>query len=136
MVVLGAPSSTVEQLLFPCTQAGDGTIMLLGMFSWVALGQLFLVEGTVKVVDYPIIIANMLHSYMVSIFPTENSIFQQDSILCQKARIICSKHASSSTKLAGLQTCRPKLSQICSIGDKSGERALRGKVGNVVDAVF
>ncbi|GFY14275.1 hypothetical protein TNCV_3614631 [Trichonephila clavipes] len=34
----------------------------------------------------------------------------------------CCKDASSSTKLVGCTTCCPKLSQICSIGDKSGDQ--------------
>ncbi|GFS67844.1 hypothetical protein TNCV_2295091 [Trichonephila clavipes] len=35
---------------------------------------------------------------------------------------------SNSTKLVDCPTCHPKLPQICSIGDKSGDKAVQEKV--------
>ncbi|GFX77549.1 transposase domain containing protein [Trichonephila clavipes] len=83
-----ATSSTVEQLLPPCTQPIDGGIMFWRSFLWVTLGFLIYVEGTVKVVNYLSIIADLWYPYMASVFPTGNGIVLQNSVQCQKARIV------------------------------------------------
>ncbi|GFU84249.1 hypothetical protein TNCV_2783851 [Trichonephila clavipes] len=44
---------------------------------------------------------------------------------------ICWNLASSSFELVGRPTHRPKRSQICSIGDKSGDRASKGRIVTV-----
>ncbi|GFX04687.1 hypothetical protein TNCV_1912321 [Trichonephila clavipes] len=46
------------------------------------------VEGTTKVVNHLSLIENPLQSYMKSVFPTRNGIFQLDSVSCQKARYV------------------------------------------------
>ncbi|GBM70712.1 hypothetical protein AVEN_64648-1 [Araneus ventricosus] len=69
-------------------QAGGGSIMLWGMFSWVILGLVVVVEQTMKAANYLNIIADQMHPYMAFVFPTGNEIFQQDNIPCQKARIV------------------------------------------------
>ncbi|GBM71957.1 Transposable element Tc1 transposase [Araneus ventricosus] len=81
-----------EQLLPSCTaghtQAGSGSIMLWGTFSWAALGPIVVVEQTMKAANYLNIIAEQLQPYMAFVFPTGNGIFQQDNVPCQKARIV------------------------------------------------
>ncbi|GBL92538.1 Transposable element Tc1 transposase [Araneus ventricosus] len=81
-----------KQLLPFCTaghtQAGGGSIMLWGTFSWAALGPGVVVEQTMKAANYLNIIADQLHPYMVFVFPTRNGIFQQDNAPCYKARIV------------------------------------------------
>lgn len=81
-----------EQLLPSCTaghtQAGGGGIMLWGTFSWATLGPVVVVEQTMNAANYLNIIADQLHPYMASVFPTGNGIFQQDNAPCHKARIV------------------------------------------------
>ncbi|GBM37102.1 hypothetical protein AVEN_68710-1 [Araneus ventricosus] len=81
-----------EQLLPTCTaghtQVGGGGIMLWGTFSWAALGPILVVEQTMEAANYLNIIADQLHPYMASVFPTGNEIFQQDNAPCHKARIV------------------------------------------------
>ncbi|GBN89068.1 Transposable element Tc1 transposase [Araneus ventricosus] len=75
-----------EQLLLSCRaghiQAGNGDIMLWGMFSWAALGPVVMVEQIMKAANYLNTIADQLHPYMAFVFPTGNGIFQQDNAPC------------------------------------------------------
>ena len=68
-----------EQLLHRCTagytQATGGGIILRGTFSWASLGPVVVVEQTFNATEYLNIIANQLHPYMASVFPTENGMF-------------------------------------------------------------
>ncbi|GFY05398.1 uncharacterized protein TNCV_960941 [Trichonephila clavipes] len=52
-------------------------------------------------------------------------------ISCDISFHICCTLASSSFKLVGCPTRRPKRSQICSIGDKPGDRAGQGSKGGI-----
>ncbi|GBM98318.1 Transposable element Tc1 transposase [Araneus ventricosus] len=70
------------------TQAGGGSIMLWGTFSWAALGPVVVVEQTMKAANYLNITADQLHLYIAFVFPTGNGIFQQDNAPCHKARIV------------------------------------------------
>ncbi|GFV70318.1 DDE_3 domain-containing protein [Trichonephila clavipes] len=91
-----------EQLLSQCTQINDVGIMLWRAFSLKILGPLVLVEGTVKVVEYLSIIADQLYSYMASVFPTGNEIFQQDCVPCQKARIVLERYEKHKDELRSI----------------------------------
>ncbi|GFV15490.1 DDE_3 domain-containing protein [Trichonephila clavipes] len=84
-----APSSTVEQLLLPSTQAGDDTCYALENFLMGDSGILSSGRRDYEgVVNYLGITADQLHPYMMSVFPTGNDISQENSISCQKARIV------------------------------------------------
>ncbi|GBM65679.1 hypothetical protein AVEN_68571-1, partial [Araneus ventricosus] len=63
-------------------------IMLLGAFSWAALGPVVVVEQTTKAANYLNIIADQLYPYMTFVFPTGIKMFQQDNAPCHKARIV------------------------------------------------
>ena len=45
-------------------------------------------EEILNATEYLSIIADKLHLYMSSVFPTANGMFQQDNDLCHKARIV------------------------------------------------
>ncbi|GFV63316.1 transposable element Tc1 transposase [Trichonephila clavipes] len=81
-----------EQLLPQCTvshtQAGGGSIMLWGTFSWAFLGPVVVVEQTMNATGYLNIIADQLHPYMASVFPAGNAMFQQNNASCQKVKIM------------------------------------------------
>ena len=62
--------------------------MLWRMFSWAILEPLVVVEQIMKVPNYLSIIAEQLHPYMHSVFPTGNGIFQQDNSSCHKICIM------------------------------------------------
>ncbi|KFM59996.1 hypothetical protein X975_01286, partial [Stegodyphus mimosarum] len=68
----------------PCT-AGAGCIMLWEMFSW-ACGAYSCGRTDQEGCGLLNIIADQLHPYMSSGFPTGNRIFQQDNALGHKAR--------------------------------------------------
>ncbi|GFX37116.1 transposable element Tcb2 transposase [Trichonephila clavipes] len=70
------------------TQAGSGGIMLWGMFSWVTLGPVVVVEQTMNATGYLKIIADQLHPYMAYVFPAGNGMFQMDNAPCQKSEIV------------------------------------------------
>ncbi|GBM19806.1 Transposable element Tcb2 transposase [Araneus ventricosus] len=62
--------------------------MFWGTFSWAALGPVVVVEQTMKAANYLKTIADQLHPYTASVFPTGNGLFQQDNTPCHKARIV------------------------------------------------
>ncbi|GFW51764.1 transposable element Tc1 transposase [Trichonephila clavipes] len=81
-----------EKLLPQCTvghtQAGGGSIMLWGTFSWTFLGPVVVVKHTMNATGYLNIITDQLHPYVASVFPAGNGMFQQDNAPCHKAKIV------------------------------------------------
>ncbi|GFV72266.1 transposable element Tcb1 transposase [Trichonephila clavipes] len=49
-------------------QAGGGSIMVWGMFSWHSLGSLIIVEGTMDQYKYASVLADHVHPYMRILF--------------------------------------------------------------------
>ncbi|GFT13555.1 transposable element Tcb1 transposase [Trichonephila clavipes] len=66
-------------------QAGGGSIMVWGMFSWHSLGSLIIVEGTMDQYKYASVLADHVHPYMRIAFPQDDGIFQQDNARCHTA---------------------------------------------------
>ncbi|GFW19190.1 transposable element Tcb1 transposase [Trichonephila clavipes] len=66
-------------------QAGGGSIMVWGMFSWHSLGSLIIVEGTMDQYKYASVLADHVHPYMCIVFPQDDGIFQQDNARCRTA---------------------------------------------------
>lgn len=60
-------------------QAGGGSVMVWGMFSWHSLGALIVVDGTMDQFKYAAILADHVHPYMRIVFPQHDGIFQQDN---------------------------------------------------------
>ncbi|GFW42147.1 transposable element Tcb1 transposase [Trichonephila clavipes] len=81
-----------EQLLPQCTvghtQAGGGSTMLWGTFSWAFLGPVVVVDQTMNATGYLNIVADQLHPYIASAFLAGNGMFQQDNAPCHKAKIV------------------------------------------------
>ncbi|GFV03194.1 transposable element Tcb1 transposase [Trichonephila clavipes] len=66
-------------------QAGGGSIMVWGMFSWHSLGSMIIVEGTMDQYKYASVPADHVHPYMRIVFPQDDGIFQQDNARCHTA---------------------------------------------------
>ncbi|GFT24033.1 transposable element Tcb1 transposase [Trichonephila clavipes] len=66
-------------------QAGGGSIMVWGMFSWHSLGSLIIVEGTMDQYKHASVLADHVHPYMCIVFPQDDGIFQQDNARCHTA---------------------------------------------------
>ncbi len=69
-------------------QAGDGGVMVWGMFSWHTLGLLVPTEHRLNTTVYLSIIGDHVHPFMTTVYPSSDSYFQQDSAPCHKAQII------------------------------------------------
>ncbi|KAK0143178.1 Transposable element Tcb2 transposase [Merluccius polli] len=74
--------------LVSTVQAGGGGVMVWGIFSWHTLGLLVPIEHRVKATDYLSIVADHVHPFMTTVYPSSDGYFQQDNAPCHKARII------------------------------------------------
>ena len=79
-------------------QAGGGSILVWGMFSWYSLGALRIVEGTMDQYKYVSILADHVHRYMRNVYPQEDGIYQQDNATCHTARSV--RAWSKSTRMS------------------------------------
>nr|KAF6360105.1 hypothetical protein mMyoMyo1_011063 [Myotis myotis] len=66
-------------------QAGGGSVMVWGMFSWHDLGPLIHVEQRPNSTTYLSIIADQVHPIMLMAYPNGDGFFQQDNALCHGA---------------------------------------------------
>ncbi|GFU65333.1 transposable element Tcb1 transposase [Trichonephila clavipes] len=66
-------------------QAGGGSIMVWGMFSWYCLGSLIIVKGTMDQYQYAPVLTEHVHHYMRIVFPQDDGIYQQDKAKCHTA---------------------------------------------------
>ncbi len=62
--------------------------MVWGIFSWHPLGPLVPIEHNLNATDYLSIIADHVHSFMTTVYPSSDGYFQQDNAPCHKAQII------------------------------------------------
>ncbi len=69
-------------------QAGGGGVMVWGIFSWHTLGPLVPIEHRLNATDYPSIVADHVHPFMTTVYPSSDGYFQQDNAPCHKAQII------------------------------------------------
>ncbi len=69
-------------------QAGGGGVMVWGIFSWYTLGPLVPIEHRLNVTAYLSIVADHVHPFMTTVYPSSDGYFQQDNASCHKAQII------------------------------------------------
>ncbi len=65
-----------------------GGIMVWGIFSWYTLGPLVPIEHRLNTTAYLSIVADHVHPFMTTVYPSSDSYFQQDNAQCHKAQII------------------------------------------------
>ncbi len=69
-------------------QAGDGGVMVWGIVSCHTLGPLVPTEHRLNATVYLSIVADHVHPFMTTVFPSSDGYFQQDNAPCHKAQII------------------------------------------------
>nr|KAF6324824.1 hypothetical protein mMyoMyo1_008290 [Myotis myotis] len=69
-------------------QAGGGSVMVWGMFSWHDLGPLIRVGQRLNSTTYLSIIADQVHPIMLMAYPNGDGFFQQDNVPCHGAHIV------------------------------------------------
>ncbi len=74
--------------LFSTVQAAGGGVMMLGTFSWHTLGPLVPIEHSLKATVYLSIVADHVHAFMTTVYPSSEGYFQQDNAPSHKAQII------------------------------------------------
>ncbi len=74
--------------LVSTVQAGGGGIMVWGIFSWHTLGPLVPIEHRLNATAYLSIVADHVHPFMTTVYPSSDGYFQQDNAPCHKAQII------------------------------------------------
>ncbi len=74
--------------LLSTVQAGDGGVMVWGIFSWLTLSPLVPIEHGLNATAYPSIVADHVHPFMTTVYPSSDDYVQQDNAPCHKAQII------------------------------------------------
>uniref|UniRef100_A0A3P8VAQ1 Transposase Tc1-like domain-containing protein n=1 Tax=Cynoglossus semilaevis TaxID=244447 RepID=A0A3P8VAQ1_CYNSE len=74
--------------LVSTVQAGGGGVMVWGIFSWHSLGPLVPIEHRCNATAYLSIVADHVHPFMTTMYPTSDGYFQQGNAPCHKAGII------------------------------------------------
>ncbi len=74
--------------LVSTVQAGGGSLMVWGIFSWHTLGPLVPIEHRLNATAYLSIVADHVHPFMITVYPSSDDYFQQDNAPCHKAQII------------------------------------------------
>ncbi len=74
--------------LVSMVQAGGGAVMVWGIFSWYTLGPLVPIEPRLNSTSYLSIVADHVHPFMTTVYPSSDGFFQQDIAPCHKAQII------------------------------------------------
>ncbi len=74
--------------LVSTVQAGGGGVMVWGIFSSHTLGPLVPVEYRLNATAYLSIVADHVHRFMTTVYPSSDGYFQQDNAPCHKAQII------------------------------------------------
>ncbi len=74
--------------LVSTVQAGGGGVMVWGIFSWHTLGPLVPIEHLLNATAYLSIVADHVHPFMTTVYPSSDGYFQQDNAPCHKAQII------------------------------------------------
>ncbi len=69
-------------------QAGGGGVMVWGIFFWHTLGPLIPIEHCLNATAYLSIVADHVHPFMTTVYPSSDGYFQQDNAPCHKAQII------------------------------------------------
>ncbi len=74
--------------LVSTVQAGGGGVMVWGIFSWHNFGPLVPIEHHLNATAYPSVVADHVHPFMTTVYPSSDGSFQQDNAPCHKAQII------------------------------------------------
>ncbi len=69
-------------------QVGGGGVIVWGIFSWHTLGPLVPIENNLNTTAYLSIVADHVHPFMTTVYPSSDGYFQQDNAPCHKAQII------------------------------------------------
>ena len=69
-------------------QAGGGGVMVWGMFSWHTLGLLIPINHHLNATAYLSIVADHVHPFMATMYPSSNGYFQHDNAPCHKAKVV------------------------------------------------
>ena len=64
-----------------------GSIMVWGMFSWYTLGLLIPTHHWLNATAYLSIVADHVHPFMATMYPSSNGYFQHDNALCHRAKV-------------------------------------------------
>ncbi len=67
---------------------GGGGVMVWGIFYWQILGPLVSIEHRLNTTAYLSIVADHVHPFMTTVYPSSDGYFQQDNAPCHKAQII------------------------------------------------
>ncbi len=65
-----------------------GGVMVWGIFSWHTLGPLVPIEHRLNATANLSIVADHVHPFMTTVYPSSDGYFQQDNAPCHKAQII------------------------------------------------
>ncbi len=74
--------------LVSMVQAGGGGVMVWGIFCWHTLGPFVPIEHRLNATAYLSIVADYVHPFMTTVYPSSDGYFQQDNAPCHKAQII------------------------------------------------
>ncbi len=74
--------------LVSTVQAGGGGVMVRTLFSWHTLGSLVPIGHHLSATAYLSIIADHVHPFMTTVYPSSDGYFQPDNAPCHKAQII------------------------------------------------
>ncbi len=78
----------MKACLVSTVQAPGGGVMVWGIFSWQTLGPFVPIENHLYATDYQSIVANHVHPFMTTVYPSSDGHFQQDNATCHTAQII------------------------------------------------
>ncbi len=67
---------------------GGGGVMVWGIFSWHTLGPLVPIVHCLNATANLSIVADRVHLFMTTVYPSSDGYFQQDNASCHKAQII------------------------------------------------
>ncbi len=73
--------------LVSTVQAGGGGVMMWGIFFWHTLGPLVPIEHRLNATAYLSIVADHVHPFMTTVYPSSDGYFQQDNAPRHKAQI-------------------------------------------------
>ncbi len=74
--------------LVSTVQAAGGGVVVWGIFSWHTLDPLVQIEHRLNIRAYLSIVADHVHPFMTTVYPSSDGYFQQDNAPCHKDQII------------------------------------------------
>ncbi len=84
----GVKKASCLSCLVSTVQAGGGGVMVWGIFSWHTLGLFVPIKHRLSATVYLSIVADHVHPFMTTMYPSSDDYFQQDNAPCHKAQII------------------------------------------------